>query len=304
MDAWIDRWLTLEMRLATLLLAPRQGDFVSQLDTLLTELRCALDDDPDAALVWLVQLGSTSHVGYSSAHALVCWALCRLVAPALGLPHEEQEALERAALTMNISMTALQNDLAAQPFGPDAHQRAWIETHAARSAQQLRECGVRTPNWLAIVEHHHDPQAEDIPTRLLQRIDRYAAWLSPRQTRPGRDSVAALWQVTADGVEVADPIAAAMLTTLGLCPPGAFVRLHDGRIAMVLRRGPQPGEPWVVPVLDAQGRPIPQPELLDTQTPERAVEAALPAAQVQVRVHHARLLRLARDRSANLQSSV
>lgn len=296
MDDWTDRWLALETRLAALLLAPREADFVAQLEALLHEARSLFDADADAALLWLVQVGTTSPVGYSAAHALVCWALARAVGPALALAPSEREALERAALTMNVGMTALQDALATQPHGPDARQRALIDTHAARSAQLLRECGVREPRWLAIVEHHHDRDTDDLSTRLLQRLDRYAALLSPRQNRHGRDSVAAMWELLApQGAAALDAIGAAMLATLGVCPPGAFVRLHDGRVAVVLRRTERPAEPWVAPVLERDGRPIPQPQALDTRTTtEAAVEAALPAAQVRARIHHGRLLRLAR----------
>lgn len=293
MDDWIDRWPALETQLADLLLAPREHDLPARLRELLEEARALRDADADAALVWLVQVGTASPVGYSTAHALVCWALCRTVAPALALPAEECEALERAALTMNVGMTALQDELAAQPHAPDARQRALVETHAARSAQLLRECGVRDARWLAIVEHHHDPQTGDMATRLLQRIDRYAALLSPRRSRHGRDSVEAMWQTLAS--PPTDAIGAAMLTTLGVCPPGAFVRLHDGRVAVVLRRSGRPAEPWVAPVQEADGRPIVEPALVDTGDPAHAVEAALPAAQVRVRVHAPQLLRLLRQ---------
>ena len=298
MDDWAERWLALETRLAALLLRQREPDFVPRLEALLAQARALLDEDVDAALLWLVQVGTTSHVGYSAAHALLCWALVRTVAPALALPAAQREALERAALTMNVAMTALQDELAAQPHAPDARQRAVIDTHAAASAQLLREAGVGDAHWLAIVEQHHDPAAPDIATQLLQRVDRYAALLSPRRSRDGRDSVEAMWKLLGTGEAGPDPIGAALLSTLGVCPPGAFVRLHDGRIAVVLRRGAQPGEPWVAPVLDAQGRPIPEPEVVDTHTPAHAMEAALPAAQVRVRVQQARLLRLARARAA------
>lgn len=297
MDDPTDRWLTLELRLAALLHNPQRGtDWSTALDAVLQQARALLGEDEDAALYWLLHVSATTPVGYSTAHALTCWALARLLAAPLGLTEQQADALERAALTMNIGMTALQDALAVQPYPPDAQQRALIDTHAARGAQCLRECGVRDAAWLHIVEHHHEPDVTDLPTQALQRLDRYAALLSPRASRSGHDVVQGARQLQPHNA-VDDTIHRALVTTLGVCPPGSFVRLHDGTVAVVLRRSGRPAEPWVARVQDADGRPLPEPQWLDTSDPAHAIDAALPATEVRLRLPHASLLRLARQAS-------
>ncbi len=295
MQDWMARWSELETHLAALLLATEADpDWTARLERLLGQARALLATDEDATLYWLFQLATSSTVGYSSAHAMACWAMCRLLAPLAGVPAVDQDALERAALTMNIGMTRLQDTLAEQDTPPTSEQRALIDTHPARGAQRLRERGVRDERWLDLVEQHHEPEPHDMTLRLLQRMDRYTALISPRRTRPGRnvtDSARALL-LQDDGR--LDDIGRALLQTLGVCPPGTYVRLADGSVAMVLRRSGRPGEPWVSAVLDADGHPIPEPALIDTGDEAHAIEAALQTATVRVRPNHVRLLQLSR----------
>ena len=103
-------WADLESALSVLLANPNQvrgfSAKVRQLDAWLQEL---VAHDFDAALYLMFQLAATSTAGYSASHALVCATLCHLMALELALPGHERNALVRAALTMNISMTALQD---------------------------------------------------------------------------------------------------------------------------------------------------------------------------------------------------
>jgi hypothetical protein len=293
---WIGGWTALETRLAALLAAPRRyADWPHQLELLLAEARARLALDEDMTLYWLLQINASTTVGYSAAHAMFCWTLCRLLAPAIGLSAEDGEALERAALSMNIGMTRLQDTLASQSMPPTIRQRALIDTHAARGAQWLRECGVRHPRWLDIVEQHHESLSDDLAIRVLQRVDRYAALWSPRQTRRGIDGARAARVALIDHQGMVDAIGRTLVTTLGISPPGTFVRLFDGRIGIVLRRGKAPDEPWVGVVLDGDGSPLLEPELIDTGAETSAVEASVCADEARVRLDHTRLLELSRQ---------
>ncbi|OZA88151.1 MAG: hypothetical protein B7X56_04335 [Burkholderiales bacterium 34-67-9] len=303
MREWTQRWSDLESDLAHLLLQPRtHKDFCARLHALQVQAQELLQIDPDASLYWLLQLATSSSIGYSSSHALMCWALCRLVAPSLDCPAAKQDSLAHAALTMNIGMTQLQNTLAEQTIEPSAEQRAAIDTHAARGAQWLRELGVTDADWLHTVEQHHERSDElDTPTRLLQAADRYAAQISPRETRAGRcvtdsgrHAMLATDAGAGSGASAINAIGHALLRTVGICPPGSFVRLEDDTIAVVLRRTTQPGAPWVASVLDVAGAALAEPTLIDTRTDGCGIAAALVAQTVRVRLNHARLLHLSR----------
>lgn len=296
LQSWMQQWSDLETRLHVLLLAPeREQTFSTTLEEVHGSMIALLELDADSSLYWLFQLAASSTVAYSASHAMICGALCHLVAPELGLTAQERRNLTLAALTMNLSMTQLQDVLAAQAEPPSVQQRAQIDTHAARSAQKLRELGVSDANWLQTVENHHAADGTiSVATRVLQATDRYAAIISPRETRPGRCVTDSARQVVARQGNTIDTVGHVLLKTVGICPPGTFVRLDNGCVAVVLRRSGKPGAPWVASVLDAQNHPIVEPELLNTANDGNGIEAALVTSTVRVRLNHARLLQLSR----------
>lgn len=291
---WLDQWSELEGQLARWLLQPhRQAGFVPAVLAVHEQLVAQLEADADSTLYWLLQQAATSSAGYSCTHATVCASLCHLVAPVLGLSAAQRDSLGLAALTMNVAMTRLQDQLATQDSPPTPEQRDLIERHAETGAQWLAELGVSDADWLHAVAHHHDDQPGLLP-RILAATDRYAALLSPREYRSGRCVTDSARQVVVGQGSAPDEVGHALLRAIGLCPPGTFVRLEDERIAVVLRRGSTPGTPWVVPVLDAGGLPLADYELLDTSLVGQGVAAALITRTVSVRLNHQRLLQQAR----------
>lgn len=295
MHHWIERWSDIDTRLASLLLAP--GDEAAFSDALAeTERQAAalLDIDADATLYWLFQLAASSTVGYSTSHALVCWSLCRLVGPGIGLTADQQQSLAMAALTMNIGMTRLQDTLAEQAVPPTSEQRRQIDAHPATGAALLRDLGVKDSGWLQTVERHHHPDTPEAMTRLLQAVDRYSAMISPRETRPGQCVTDSGRHTLLQQGAGLDALGHTLVRTIGICPPGTFVRLQDDRVAIVLRRSDCPGEPWVASILDARGFPLPEPSLIDTGHDGEGIAAALVTRSVRVRLNHMRLLQLSR----------
>jgi HD-GYP domain-containing protein (c-di-GMP phosphodiesterase class II) len=295
MQDWMQQWADLETRLSVLLLKPQASpDFAGHLQALQAELHDLMRIDADSALYWLFQLAASSTVGYSTSHSMTCAALCELTGVELGLSEAQRHSLGLAALSMNVAMTQLQDQLALQTTPPSEAQREAVDTHAARGAQWLRELGVRDPLWLQTVEQHHDATSTEVPTRVLMAADRYAALISPRESRPGRCVTDSGRHVAVQSAGRLDEVGHAFLRSVGICPPGTFVRLADGRVAVVLRRSQRPGEPWVASVLDAEGHPIAEPELVDTGHEGCGIEAALVSATVRVRLNHTRLLQLSR----------
>ena len=138
-------WSDLESALSVVLSAPlRVQDFpakVRQIDRWLQDL---VAHDIDAALYLMFQLASTSSVGYSASHALVCGTLCHIMAQELQLPPRERDSLVRAALTMNIAMTALQDVLAGQREKPTAAQQDAIRNHPRRARHCSNACSSPT----------------------------------------------------------------------------------------------------------------------------------------------------------------
>ena len=178
------QWSDLESGLGVILASPESSQQFSyrvlQYDRWMQGL---LQRDPDVGLYLLFQLASNSPVGYSASHSLVCAVLCHLIAAELVLAAKERDSLVRAALTMNIAMTAMQDVLANQTERPSPAQQDMIRTHPVKGAMLLGSLGVQDENWLEVIAHHHDDavDAGDFRVakgalrlaRILKMVDRY-----------------------------------------------------------------------------------------------------------------------------------
>ncbi len=150
----IAAWNNLMLRASALLRDPPQADFMARLAKLDQDSLELLDADPDGALLMLIHTTTSEVHQYSVTHALLVAAVCELAARHLSWPADWRPSLRRAALTMNISMTTLQDQLALQDSALTTRQREVIDGHALRSATQMRELGVADELWLHAVEHH------------------------------------------------------------------------------------------------------------------------------------------------------
>ncbi|RYF55353.1 MAG: phosphodiesterase, partial [Comamonadaceae bacterium] len=156
-------WSDLESALSVLLARPLQvQDFTAKVRQCDRWLQDLVAHDIDAALYLMFQLAATSSVGYSTSHALVCGTLCHILAHELELPPHERDSLVRAAFTMNIGMTALQDELAHQRDRPTPTQQQAIESHPSLGVDMLEQLEVRDDLWLDVVGQHHAPPTERV----------------------------------------------------------------------------------------------------------------------------------------------
>lgn len=304
-DDLLGLWSELEAGLSTLLLRPHQVSAfpqkVRQYDRWMQDL---LQHDMDTGLYLLYQLAANRTLGYSSAHALVCSVLCHVLAQELRLPPDERDSLVGAAMTMNLAMTALQNQLAEQAEAPNAEQKRLIDAHAHSGSQWLEQLGVGDTLWLEVVASHHAAQPPGPPdamaplqrlAHILQVVDRYAAMISPRKTRAARSVIETVRAMLGRGDGAREPTGMALVRAVGLCPPGSFVRLDSGEVALVLRRGLQPNHPMVATVLGRNGDRLQTPRLHRTSQSGPAIQSALTPDLLRnrVRLNHQALLRQA-----------
>lgn len=295
-------WGGVQTRASVLLHDEAGSDFVPRVVALQADVLELLDRDTDLALLILIQATAGESRHYSVGHALLVAVVCELAARHLvAWPAAWREPLRCAALTMNIAMTALQDALALQEAPPTPQQRALIDRHGALGAQRLREAGVADALWLDAVAQHHATGAgrlADLPdaaqlARLIQRADIFAARLSRRRTRCALSGMAAAKATYLDEQGQADEAGAAIIKATGIYPPGSFVRLANGEIAVVLRRGRLANEPWVASVISAAGMPLGEPARRDTRATRHAVAAGVAPQDVRLRLNLERLLALA-----------
>jgi HD-GYP domain-containing protein (c-di-GMP phosphodiesterase class II) len=299
-----ERWGTMESKLGGLLASVTTTEnFESRIRALDQHIQNLLLEDATGAQLILFNRAVSDFNNYSVMHSLLCAALVHMLAPIFKLSEKERSSLVCAALTMNIAMTRLQNTLAAQGDVPSVTQRKEIANHSADGMQILTNAMVTDTMWLEVVSQHHahlsGPQAlanwSQVPriTKILQVIDRYTAAMSPRKSRisrTARDS--ALSVVVKAGASNHDEVGSAMIQLLGVYPPGTYVELANGEIAVVVGRGIKPVEPFVASVFNRDKQPIVLPRRSSTSSRETAVKSSLIASDVKINVKIDHLLRL------------
>ncbi len=300
----IERWGTVESKLGGLLASvSTTPDFESKIRGLAQGIQLLMSRDSTASQFLLFNRAITQFNGYSVSHSLLCAALAQSLVAIFELSESEGGSLVCAALTMNVAMTRLQDQLALQKDPVTPLQRQEIDAHGTAGRQFLSGAGVADALWLELVEKHHEPVSGPdllgdwpLTTRLikiLQTVDRYTAAMSPRKSRVGRTAKASVQSVV---VQVSGPkldqVGTALVRILGVSPPGTYVKLANGEVAVVMRRGTKPTEPIVASVINRTDDPIAEPRLHDTSKPAFAVEATLVASSIRLNLNMEAMLKL------------
>ena len=305
-ESLLGQWSDLESGLAMALHHPDCAqEFVQRIAQYDRWMRELLLLDTDIGLYQLFQLAINSPAGYSTSHALVSAVLCQMIADAFSLPAQERDALVQAAFTMNIAMTGLQDQLTKQNTRPSPEQQSTINTHATEGTLILHRLGVTDPLWLEIVQlHHRKTAADENPDTwsaarrlayILSVVDRYAAMISPRQSREGRSTIESAKHIMQDDATHQQTVAQTLVRLVGLYPPGTFVQLDSGEVAVVVNRGGSADLPNVAIVIGSQGSPVKPPRLHRTRSGRPIVKVALVAAAIQERIDHHLVLQLGRE---------
>ncbi|MDO9073287.1 MAG: hypothetical protein Q7U73_08465 [Rubrivivax sp.] len=318
MTAWMRTRLgSVELAPAPPPLSQQWRDLVEQLDDALYRLRAGSDwrarlfnvhgraralfeRRPDASLYHHIYEAGHSMQKYSCHHALLTLLIAEHAAAKLGWPQAWTDSLGRAALTMNVAMRQLQDELAATRQQPTEAMRAQIDAHPEAGATLLEAQGLGDRLCLAVVRLHHEAEGEGQPladqpperqlARLLRRVDIFTAKISRRATRSPMSPVRAAREACLGSNGVPDEIGGAMLKAVGLYPPGCFVSLASGELAIVVARGERANVPRVAALVSPRGSPLGEPQMRDTGLERYAVRSAVAPSSVKVRPPHDRLL--------------
>jgi len=320
MAAWMRRRLASTDLLPALpALSQQWQDLVEQLDDALHDLRAGSDwrarlfavhgraralfeRRPDASLYHHVYEAGHSMRKYSCQHALLSLVVSEHAAAKLGWSQAWIDSLGRAALTMNVAMRTVQDQLATAQKRPNAAVRAEIAAHPEAGAALLETAGFGDPLCLGVVRLHHEADGEEQPlaeqpperqlARLLRRVDIFTAKISRRATRSPMSPVRAAREAFLGANGMPDEIGGAMLKAVGLYPPGCFVALANGELAIVVARGERANVPQVAALVSPRGSPLGEPLMRDTNLERYAVRSAVTPSSVKVRPPHERLLAL------------
>ena len=273
--------------------------WITRLTELTTAIRELAARDPDLALYVLIEANGSNVDHYSAQHAMTCLVIAELAAEWMEWPQEERRALALAALSMNLSITVLQDSLAKQSTSLSDGQRESVATHAASSADMLLEAGVTDQLWLHVVRHHHVVATSDAIqesdaglrlAELLRRVDIYSAKLSRRGSRQSVTPAMAARDACLDASGYPDSIGATLLRVVGLYPPGTFVELANGESAVVIVRGAKAHTPIVASMRRKDGGLLMQPVHRDTLRLGFAVKHGVEPSRMKVLLNHRRIL--------------
>ena len=294
-------WSNLQVRLASVLRDPTQPGLAAKLVQIQRTMFDQINSDADDALLLLVHAATQEFHDYSAHHALLVAVVAELASRHVaGITAEQRLSLRCAALSMNLSMTALQNQLAQQSNPLTPHQRAEVDSHPSRSVELLRAAGVTDTLWLEVVRHHHDAPPGPLSAlepalrlaRLIRRADLFAARMSPRRGRKALSATAAAKAAYLDEQQQPDDAGSAIIKAVGLYPPGSLVRLANGETAVVLRRGRRANSPTVATIINPAGAVLAVPTLRHTHTPACAVTGGVAPHEIKVRLNLPRLLQM------------
>ena len=230
---------------------------------------------------------------YSIRHSTDVAVACHVVGSALGMEEDELTSTVAAALTMNLSVLRLQDELQAQKEPLSALQREVIQRHPEESATQLRALGVKDEVWLEAVMSHHEAidgsgygrarKGDEIslPAQLVSLGDIYCARISSRKYRRALRPNAALRALFLDqGKKVSQGLATRFIKAIGVFPAGTPVRLQNGEIAVVTERGENANAPRVSSIVAPHGMPFVKPIPRDTSDPACAVKEVVSWAEL------------------------
>lgn len=294
-------WLDLQAQGNTLVHDRNPALFMERLERLHGQLARHSRRNPDGTLFALIYLSATDAHMYSATHAMLVSVMCGLAArEVLDWSPEMETLVCKAALTMNLGMTDVQDRLASQLDAPSAPQRQVIATHAAKSEQMLMALGVKDPLWLQAVRDHHTRVPGILRTktppqqmaRLIQRADMFAAQLAPRASRAPVAPATAMQACYFDENRQVDDTGAALIKAVGIYQPGTFVRLATDEVAVVIKRGQNTSTPRVAVLINRSGMPTVEPTIRDTSVRDHRIIASVAHRDVKVRINLERLLPL------------
>ncbi|MDR3415560.1 MAG: HD domain-containing phosphohydrolase [Nevskia sp.] len=279
-----EQWDDISFRLNGLLRRHQtEPQFVDKLTQLSTGIMSLVDQGQDVALFVMLRLDTSNN--YPVAHALQVAVLCDVYGRFMNWDPADRLALVNAALTMNITILDLQLILLRQLEPLSLEQREAIRNHPTAARERLEALGVIDPVWLNLVAQHHETsdgrgyplglQAVAPAAEVLNVTDRYLAmtsWRYDREPKLANAAARELYVVTAGSTQEA---VARLIKAFGLYPPGTFVRLANGEIAVVVARGGHANKPRVATMIGAQGVKLQDPIPRDSAQPEFAISGAM-----------------------------
>jgi HD-GYP domain-containing protein (c-di-GMP phosphodiesterase class II) len=244
---------------------------------------CELDGDAVLANLQLLTGGK-----YSLRHSFQTALLSEILLRALARPVEVKRYAIAGALTMNVGMLVLQDELYSQKMDLTLEQKRTMIAHPQIATEQLRKAGIDHPVWLEVVAHHHEMidgsgyprklnQSElSIESQAVSLADRYCAMISKRDYRAGLlPNIAANTLLNRQASTIDPAIAAAFVKEVGNHPPGTVVFLANGELGVIVKKLSNASLPLARSLRSSSGIRFPEPPKRNTREQAFAIKEAL-----------------------------
>lgn len=288
--------LALEARrcLQGLLVDPGSADFSGEVLRIGGMVRKACRANADVALASILLCCDEP---YSVRHAVNVAVASYVTGQEMSLDAPTLASTVAAALTMNVGMLELQQELQALRGTLSEELRTQVQSHCEHSVELLRDRGVVDPLWLEIVRDHHErPDGSGYPahkhagdiavaTQLVSLGDIYCARVSSRLYRSAMAPNEALRRLFInEGAMTDEHHAARFIKTLGVYPPGTSVRLRNGSIGVVTHRGAPGRRPKVSSITTQDGLRVSVPIRRSGESEGHSVVAAVDLDELELSV--------------------
>jgi HD-GYP domain-containing protein (c-di-GMP phosphodiesterase class II) len=245
-------------------------------------LQQACELDTDAALGTIFM---DNKCGYTIIHPIHIAILCEVMSRELKWSENDRLLLLAAALTQNVAINDLQDKLYHQKEPLSNEQKQLIHEHPERSVELLSSAEVTNRVWLDAVLYHHEAldgsgypfglKGYAIPksARLITVGDIYGASISKRTYREALPPDAAMREIYIKGGErIETDLIKMCVKLIGIYPPGTFVRLMNGEIAVVTHRGEKAHLPIAHSVVRENGKMFLDPQKRDCSKDQYSIK--------------------------------
>ena len=200
------------------------------------------------ALVSLARLKTKDD--YSYMHSVAVCALMVALGRQIGMSDEECRVAGLAGLMHDIGKAVMPLDVLNKPGKLTDDEFTIIRSHPKRGHQLLMEGKGASAEMLDVVLHHHErPDGRGYPERLsgdrISRLARmgaicdvYDAITSNRPYKAGWDPADSIAQMVSWKGQFDETLLAAFVQSLGIYPTGSVVKLHSGKLAVVVEQNP------------------------------------------------------------------
>lgn len=175
--------------------------------------------------------------------------LCELTASLLDYDNQQRLSLLAAALTANLGLIGIQDQLNNQNAPLTRSQQETIHNSPARAVEMLKVAGVTDQAWLkAVIENHERNDGSGYPwglkskyitpfAKILGLADTYVAMITKRAYRKAALAQTVLQEIYQMSTKEDQLIYSNFIRQLGAFPPGTMVTLANGEVAVVTYRG-------------------------------------------------------------------